>query len=109
MKAFLLILFLALAPTISHADQPRLFAELYLAHNIQAWTDWMIVDDREWMGNNPRIGGAFGLEWRSGWRLEITTDTSLFTGAPFKEKTFWQHQQELHWAKIQFGYKWGGY
>lgn len=103
MKALLLVLLLVCSA--SHAESPKPFAELYLAHNIQAWTDWMIKDDRHgWMGNNPRFGGAFGLEWCSGWKLEITTDTSLFVGAPFRSNS-----PELHWAKFQLSYKWGGY
>ncbi len=106
MRLFIFILLL----TGCAAGQPKPYAELFLEWQIDPWSDWMLQPEREWMGDSPYLTGRFGVEWGHGIKCpELSSSTSLFTGAPFKEKSPANPQQELHWARIGCGMKWGGY
>ncbi len=107
-KLLPLILIILLAGCAS--GPPAVYGELKIVHQVQPWTDWMIQDERSWMGNNPRIHGELGLEFDHNITCAFVTGTSLFTGAPFHEKSPAQPQQELYWANFECGkrfYIWG--
>ena len=87
---------------------PAPYAEIMLEWQIDAWSDWILQPEREWMGDSPYLTGRFGLEFDHKISCELSTSTSLFTGAPFHDKSPADPQQELHWARLGCGKKWGG-
>ena len=98
----LILLFLA-----GCASSP--YAELGLEWQVDSMSDWMLQPERGWMGDSPYLTGRFGLEWDHKIKCpELSTSTSLFTGAPFKEKTMEDVQAELHWLRVGCFWTWGG-
>lgn len=100
-----LVLLTGCATELPYLGTPAPFIEVRLVHNIQAWSDWMIKDDRkDWMGSNPRGWLAIGLEWEHKFDCPtLTTGTSIAVGAPFKP-----NGPELYWATLSCGKRWGG-
>ena len=87
---------------------PSPYARLGLEWQIDGMSDWMLQPEREWMGDSPYFSGEFGLEFDHRITCTLTSSTSLFTGAPFKEKSPSDPQQELHWARVGCWKQWGG-
>ncbi len=104
MKKLLLLLLLAGCAS----GPPKPYAQLMLEWQIDAWSDWMLQPERSWMGDSPYLTGRFGVEFDYQIACELSTSTSLFTGAPFHEKSAGDPQAELHWARIGCGKTWGG-
>ncbi len=123
----LVVLFLLLGCATMKKSSP--YAEFMVEYQIDRMSDWMLQPERSWMGNSPYLTGRFGLEWNHGIRCpEVSTSTSLFTGAPFKEKkaevtgtrtrpdnTTEEYvirprdvEAELHWVRVGCGFKFGG-
>ena len=103
-------LLLAVLITISAcvSGPPKLYAELWLEWQCDRCSDWMLQPEREWNGDSPFLRGEIGFEFDYNIQCGIWSDTSLFTGAPFKEKSPDDPQQELHQVKAGCGGRWGG-
>ena len=66
------------------ASPPAPYAQLGLEWQVDRMSDWMLQPERDWMGDSPYLTGRAGLEWKNQYSCELSTSTSLFTGAPFK-------------------------
>ena len=85
------------APLGEHLGKPEVYGELSLRAIVQPWTDWMLKEERSWMGDNLYLDVEVGLEWNHGIKCPgFETGTSIFTGAPFGKKSPTNSQAELH-------------
>ncbi len=103
------------------ALEPAPYCKLGIEMQVDAWSDWMLQPERSWMGDSPYASLDCGLELKRNYNLSLTSSTSLFTGAPFKEKQAAIRDEEtgeilvprnaeaeLHWVRIGIWKKWGG-
>lgn len=119
MNKTLLLVSLSMLVGCAEFRTAKPYARLSVDWQIDRASDWVYQQERGWNGASPFLNGEFGFETRKGYNCSFKAGTSIFTGAPFKEKRFrtdletgeeyFDAEAELHKLDVGCGWQWGGY